>query len=100
MACSEEEGSNAMTAFRFVLVIVLVALTARSQQNSNQEPSGQTHPAPPAPYKRDGNSFWLGTKKLWTLLPERTIWEWAPHPPGREQEVQPLTAKIFWMRLG
>jgi len=105
-----------MTAFRFVLVIVLVALTARSQQNSHQEPSGQTQPAPPvscpitrppakefippAPYKRDGNSFWLGTKKLWTLLPERAIWEWAPHPPGHEQEVQPLTAKIFWMRLG
>ena len=105
-----------MTAVRFVLVIALVALTARSQQNSPQEPSAQPQPVPPAscpitrrpakefiapvPYKRDENSFWLGTEKLWTFLPERAIWEWAPHQPGRELEVQPLTAKIFWMRLG
>jgi hypothetical protein len=105
-----------MTAVRFVLVIALVALTARSQQNSPQEPSAQPQPVPPAscpitrrlakefippvPYVRDENSFWLGTEKLWTFLPERAIWEWAPHQPGHEQEVQPLTAKIFWMRLG
>jgi hypothetical protein len=105
-----------MTAVRFVLVVALVASTARSQQNSPQEPSGQPQPAPPAscpitrrsakefippvPYKRDENSFWLGTEKLWTFLPERAIWEWARHQPGHEQEVQPLTTKIFWMRLG
>jgi hypothetical protein len=112
----QKGGSNAMTAFRFVLVIALVALAARSEQNSPQEPSAQPQPVPPAscpithrpakefippvPYERDENSFWLGTEKLWTFLPERAIWEWAPHQPGHEQEVQPLTAKIFWMRLG
>ncbi len=37
-----------MTAFRFVLVIALVALTVRSQQNSPQEPSVQPQPVPPA----------------------------------------------------
>jgi hypothetical protein len=37
---------------------------------------------------------------LWTCLPEVAIWEWAAHQAGHEQEVQPLTAKIFWMRLG
>jgi hypothetical protein len=105
-----------MIAFRFVLAIALVALTARSRQSSLQEPSAQPQSLPPAscpitrppakefippvPYERDENSFWLGTEKLWTFLPERAIWEWAPHQPGHEQEVQPLTAKIFWMRLG
>ena len=80
-----------MTAFRFVLVIALVALAARSEQNSPQEPSAQPQPVPPAsclithrpakefippvPYERDENSFWLGTEKLWTFLPERAIWE-------------------------
>jgi hypothetical protein len=28
------------------------------------------------------------------------IWGWTPHQPGHEQEVQPLTAKIFWWRVG
>ena len=27
------------------------------------------------------------------------VWQWAPHQPGHEQ-VQPLTAKIFWYRVG
>ena len=49
----------------------------------------------PAPYERDDVAFWLGTEKLWTFLPERAIWEWAPHQPGHEQEVQLLTTKIF-----
>ena len=67
-----------MAAFQFVLVIALVALTARSQQNSPQEPSAQPQPVLPAscpitrrpakefiapiPYVRDENSFWLGTE--------------------------------------
>lgn len=105
-----------MTALRCVLVIALVALPARSQQNSPQESLALPHPVPsascpitrrpakefipPVPYKRDENAFWLGSEKLWTIRPERAIWEWARHQPGHEQEVQPLTAKIFWMRLG
>jgi hypothetical protein len=98
-----------MTAFQFVLVIALVALTARSQQNSPQEPSAQPQPVPPAscpitrrparefippvPYDRDENSFWLGTEKLWTFLPERVIWEWAPHQPGHEQRSPAFNSK-------
>ena len=105
-----------MITLRFVQIIALVALTSSGQQTPPQSASPQTEapipascpvtrrPArefiPPAPYERDDVAFWLGTEKLWTFLPERAIWEWAPHEPGREQEVQPLTAKIFWMHLG
>ena len=105
-----------MITLRFVQIIALAALTASGQQILPQPASPQTEssipascpvtrrPAhefiPPAPYERDDVAFWLGTEKLWTVLPERAIWEWAPHQPGHEQEVQPLTAKIFWMRLG
>jgi hypothetical protein len=87
-----------MTAFRFVLVIALVASTARSQQ----EPSAQPQPGPPAscpitrrpakefippdPHERDENSFWLGTEKLWTLLPEPAVWEWAPNNQGTSKK--------------
>ena len=88
-----------MTAFRFVLVIALAALTARSQENSPQEPSAQPQPVPPAscrvtrrlakefippvPYERDENSFWLGTEKLWTFLPEPAIWDNTEVPVKR-----------------
>ena len=91
-----------MTAVRFVLVTELVALTARSQQNSPQESSAQPQPVPlascpitrrpakefipPVPYKRDENSFWLGTEKLWTFLPQRAIWEWAPTSQGASRK--------------
>ncbi|HEY6304957.1 MAG TPA: hypothetical protein VI488_00695 [Candidatus Angelobacter sp.] len=43
--------------------------------------------------------FWLGTEKLWTDQCEPMIWQWAPHQPGHEQEVHPLTAKTFWYRV-
>jgi hypothetical protein len=107
---------DAMITLRFVQIITLAALTGSGQQIPPQPASPQTEssipgscpvtrrPAhefiPPAPYERDDVAFWLGTEKLWTFLPERAIWEWAPHQPGHEQEVQPLTTKIFWMRLG
>jgi len=54
---------------------------------------------PPDPYELDdsGNSFWLGTEKLWTALPKSgQVLGWGPHAPGHEHEVQPLTAKTFW----
>jgi hypothetical protein len=44
--------------------------------------------------------FLIGTNELWTEIRESMIWEWAPHQPGHEPEVQPLTAKIFWYRVG
>jgi hypothetical protein len=57
---------------------------------------------PPAPYPTElpENAFWLGTEKLWIVLVNPEIWEWAPHKPGHEQEVQPLTQKVFWFRVG
>jgi hypothetical protein len=101
-----------MTVLRLVLLISLVALTARGQQNSPQQPSAPrrfvppascpvTVPAdpftPPGPYELDENSFWLGTEKLWTVLRKSGVWEWAPHAAGHEHQVQPLTEKTFWM---
>jgi hypothetical protein len=38
----------------------------------------------------------LGTDKLWTVVSKSGVWGWAPHPPGQEQQVQPLSAKTFW----
>jgi hypothetical protein len=104
----------AMTVLRLVLLISLVALTARGQQNSPQKPSTPSRPVPPAScpvtappanpftppglYKldEDANSFRLGTEKLWTELRKSGVWYWAPHAPGHEHQVQPLTEKIFW----
>ena len=104
-----------MTVLRLVLLISLVALTARGQQNSPQQPSAPRRFVPPAscpvtippavpftpprPYPDElgEDSFWLGTEKLWIDRPKSGIWEgWKPHEPGREQGVQPLTAKTFW----
>jgi hypothetical protein len=101
-----------MTVLRFVLVIALAASTASGQQASPQTESVPAacpvtrRPAkafaPPAPYETEmpEKCFWLGTEKLWTGLCEPMIWQWAPHQPGHEQEVQPLTEKTFWYRVG
>lgn len=102
-----------MIAFRFVLVTVLVAATAMGQQNSVQQPSNPhaapascpvstppEHPfTPPTALALDQNDFWLGTEKLWTNLSKSGTWEWQPHKPGHEHQVQPLTSKIFWMSV-
>lgn len=104
-----------MTVFRVVLLISLMALTGVGQQNSLQEPLARhqlvappscpvtTPPAvpftPPEAYKSNENSFWLGTDKLWTILKKNGVWEWAPHPPGQENRVRPLTDKTYWMSV-
>ena len=98
-----------MTVLRLVLLISLLALTASSQQNSPQQsfvppascPVTVKAPMPfmpPSQYELDDNAtgFWLGNDKLWTVLSKRGVWEWAPHAPGHENEVQPLTTKTFW----
>ena len=99
-----------MTVFRLILLISLVALTAMGQQNSPQQPLARpascpvtVAPAnpftPPAPYKMedDSKSFWFGTEELWTTVRKSgDVWSWAPHAPGHEHDVQPLTAKTFW----
>ena len=103
-----------MTVLRLVLLISFVALTARGQQSSPQQSSVPRPLVPPAscpvtvppvdpftplgPYELSEKSFWLGTDKLWTsLLKSGEVWYWAPHAPGHEQEVQPLTVKTFWL---
>ena len=101
-----------MTVLRLVLLISLVALTARGQQKSPQQPSAPRPPAscpvtvppanpftPPSPYPSElgENSFWLGTEKLWIDRPKSGIWwGWKPHEPGDEHWVDPLTVKTFW----
>lgn len=101
-----------MTALQFILLMALATVTASGQQTSPQIESVPAscpvtrRPAkvfvPPAPYQcqMPENIFLLGTEKLWTDLSEPMIWQWAPHQPGHEQEVQPLTAKTFWYRVG
>lgn len=103
-----------MTVLRLALLISLMALTARGQQNSPQQPSPPRRlvapascpvtapPAnpftPPGLYKLGENedSFWFGTEKLWTELEKAGVWEWASHSPRHKHQVQPLTEKIFW----
>jgi hypothetical protein len=98
-----------MKVLRLALLISLLALAAMGQQKSPQQ--RPVWPAscpvtvkadipfmPPAQYELDLESgFWIGTDKLWTALPKAgSVWGWGPREPGREQEVQPLTAKTFW----
>jgi hypothetical protein len=98
---------------KYLLTLALVAasLFAHSQQSSPESAPPDSCPVtrppaqafvPPVPYwtKLPEDDFWLGTEKLWTLLHDPEIWEWAPHQPGHEQEVQPLTQKVFWFRVG
>lgn len=101
-----------MAILRLVSLILLVAYTAVAQQSSPQVSATPQPPAscrvtvppansftPPAAYKLDENtnSFWFGTDKLWTVLRKSgEVWQWAPHKPGHERDVQPLTVKSFW----
>ena len=42
---------------------------------------------------KSDDHFWLGTEKLWIVLPKLgEVWGWLPHAPGNPD----LTAKIFW----
>ena len=98
-----------MTVLRVVLLISLVTLTVRGQQDSTQQPPVPpsacpvTQPPakpfiPPARYEQAGEkSFLLGTDKLWTVLRKSGVWYWSPHAPGHENEVQPLTDKTWWV---
>jgi hypothetical protein len=102
-----------MTVLRIILLMCMVALTARAQENPPQPPADKSElpPAscpvtvapsppytPPPPYalEEDNQFFWLGTDKLWTALRNSGTWTWRPHKPGHEHKVQPLTEKTFW----
>jgi hypothetical protein len=99
-----------MTVLRLVLLISLVALTARGQQNSPQQalvppascsvtvpPAVRFTPPPPYPDDVTEYSFWLGTEKMWSELPKSGIWEgWRGPEPGQGPRSGPLTYKTFW----
>src|SRR6266404_3467451 len=97
----------AMTILRLGVLISVVALPGMGQQNSSRKtlvPPGScpvtTQPAkpftPPAWSEPGDDSFWLGSEKLWTEGSKSGVWEWEPHKPGHEHDVQPLTVKISW----
>ncbi|PWT88610.1 MAG: hypothetical protein C5B54_10355 [Acidobacteria bacterium] len=104
-----------MIVLRLLLVTTLVALTAQGQQSSGQQPANQPqsvipascpvttapeHPfTPPGPVVLSEGAFWWGTEKLWIELRRSGSWEWLPHKPGHEHQVQPLTMKLFWMSV-
>lgn len=97
-----------MTLLRIVLLISLAAMTAICQQKNPREvhvPAScqvTTPPAvpftPPAPYEQENNgkTFLIGSEKLWTGVLTSGVWGWGPHPPGKEQQAEPLTSKTFW----
>ena len=107
-----------MTALQFILLMTLASVPGSGQPASSQQtsPKPESVPAsclvtsrparpfiPPADYRTEElpeHLFWIGTNELWTTIYEPMVWQWAPHQPGHEQEVQPLTAKIFWYRVG
>jgi hypothetical protein len=102
-----------MIVLRPILITALAVLTANGQSASSNPTLHQVKSAPPSscqvpvrpanpftpptPYEVDATAFWWGTEKLWTFVDESGIWPWSPHRPGHEHEVQPLTAKLFWM---
>lgn len=98
-----------MIVLRLLLLISLLALTASAQQISPQQDIAPAScpvtvaPAtpfkPPPPYEGvddPSRIFLIGTEKLWTGLRNSGVWYWAPHKPGHENDVQPLTEKTFW----
>jgi hypothetical protein len=105
-----------MIKLPLILITALAALTASAQQTSSQPASRQTETVPAScsfrhrptrefvppvdyhPVKLPEDFFNIGSEKLWTVIREPMVWQWAPHQPGHEQEVQPLTEKIFWYR--
>jgi hypothetical protein len=107
-----------MTTLRLVLIMAFAALTASGKKTtanpSQVEPIPDSCPVahrpatpfiPSPPFREKAAQlappvFLIGTDKLFTSLNDPMVWEWRPHEPGHEREVQPLTAKIFWFRVG
>ena len=99
-----------MTILRLLLLVSLLAFAATCQQRSPQQtlkppascpvtvPPASSF-APPSPYPSEAGeyNFWLGTEKLWTILPKSGVWwGWKPHEAGQENRVHPLTEKTGW----
>ena len=93
-----------MTVLRIAVLISLLALSVNAQQTVGPPascpvtvaPAKPFTPPPPFPAEDSPTSFLIGNEKLWTGLQKSGVWYWAPHAPGHEKEVQPLTAKTFW----
>jgi hypothetical protein len=54
-------------------------------------------PPPPYPSKTNPNSFWYGTEKLWTHLPDKGTWNGLPHYTPSDPTFR---QKIFFWREG
>ena len=100
-------GDLAMTVLRLVVLISLVALTAKAQQNSFQQSGTQprsgvpascpvttppAHPFTPPAWYEPGDDWFLGSEKLWTEGNKSGVWDWEPHKPWDGD----LTVKISW----
>ena len=93
-----------MLILRIAVLISLLALTASAQQQTAVPASCPVTLTAPMPYlpppqyeiDEDPSSFWIGTDKLWTALIRPGVWDWVPHEPGHENDLQPLTVKTFW----
>jgi hypothetical protein len=86
--------------------------SARGASQSPRDPVGKEVPescsvtrpparpfVPPLPYAilTGPNSFWLGTEKLWTLLPADGTWKGLPHYTPTDTAFR---QKLFWWREG
>jgi hypothetical protein len=58
-------------------------------------------PPPPYPAKPDPSSFWFGTDRLWTALPETGAWARLPHySPSDPTLRQTFRQKLFFWSQG
>jgi hypothetical protein len=108
-----------MIFLRLVLAMAFATFAASGQQTLANPPQVEAVPdscpvahrpatpfMPSSPPFREAAAqlappvFLIGSDKLFTSISDPMVWEWRRHQPGHEQEVQPLTAKIFWFRLG
>ena len=100
-----------MNVLRLAVLMSVTALTAMAQSSPQQTavpPASCPVTTPPAaPFTPPGERklrandsvFLIGTEKLWIALSKAGVWYWAPHAPAHENEVQPLTEKLFWMSV-
>jgi hypothetical protein len=86
------------------------AAFASTSQNQVQDRAGEKVPEscpvtkpldppfiPPPPYPtKTTDSFWFGTEKLWTLLPDKGAWNGLPHYSPGDYHGDKLTF-VVWL---